>query len=168
MKSADKYLVLIVIGVVVLLVVAFSFALLRPKPTYQEEDTPEGIANNYLFALQQGDFERAYGYLSPTIKHYPASITAFTEDIHNNRWRFNLDSKQKPSLQVESAQVIKDRATVTVQKASFYAGGLFSSGSYTSTFTMTLVRDRKGDGAWKIETADDYWVWCWDSDAGCE
>lgn len=168
MKSADKYLVMILIGVIVLLAVAFRAVLLQPKPTYQPEDTPEGVANNYLFALQQGDYERAYGYLSPDMKHYPASVKAFTANIHSENWRFNFDDDRGPSLQVKSSQINKDRAAVTVQKTTFYAGGLLSSSEYRSTFKMTLVRDAKHNGAWKIESSDDYWAWCWDSQSGCK
>jgi len=77
MKNTDKFLVGIVVGVVVLVATAFAVALLRPKPTYQLEDTPKGVAHNYLLALQQEDYKRAYGYLSPTIEGYPTSAEAF-------------------------------------------------------------------------------------------
>ena len=168
MKNADKYLILIVLGVIALIAIAFSVALLRPKPTYQPEDTPEGVANNYLFALQKSDFERAYGYLSPGIKHYPASVEIFIDDIHRDNWRFNLNDNQSPSIRVESARINKNRATVTVEKTSFYAGGLLQSSEYKSTFEMRLIQNTKDHNAWKIESSDDYWAWCWNYDDGCK
>ncbi len=166
MKKPDKFLIVIVLGVITLIAVAFSVALLRPKPTYLPEDSPESIANNYLFALQQDNDERAYGYLSPRLKSYPASVAAFTEDIRRYNWGFRQADRQLPSLSVESVKIDKDHATVTIKKSSFYGGGLFNSSTYHSTFTMQLIRNNSE--TWKIESSDDYWASCWNHDNGCE
>ena len=53
MKSTDKVLIAIVAGIILLIIVAFVVALAKPEPTYQAEDTPEGVAYNYLLALQR-------------------------------------------------------------------------------------------------------------------
>ena len=73
MKSTDKFLISIVIGIMLLVVVAFGIAFLRPEPTYQSEDTPEGVVHNYLMALQREEYYRAYSHLSPVIPGYPDS-----------------------------------------------------------------------------------------------
>lgn len=62
MKSSGKLLIDIVAGIAVLVLVAFVITLGRSQPTYQAEDTLEGVAYNYLLAIQKQDFERAYGY----------------------------------------------------------------------------------------------------------
>jgi len=46
MKITDKFLIGSVAGVILLVSVAFAVAFLRPKPTYQSDDTPEGVAHN--------------------------------------------------------------------------------------------------------------------------
>ena len=55
MKSPDKFLIGIIIAVVVLLAVVFGVILSRPAVEYQSEDTPAGVAHNYLLALQDED-----------------------------------------------------------------------------------------------------------------
>ncbi|HLB50476.1 MAG TPA: hypothetical protein VJL59_25930 [Anaerolineales bacterium] len=163
MKSTDKFLIGIVGGVILLIVVAFAVAFLRPKPTYLPDDTPEGVAHNYLFALQQKDYARAYGYLSPTISGYPKSAEVFADDVNDYSWYFGEASN---TLQVESSSITGDRAVVLVRETVFYEGGLFNSSQYANTFEMTLRRDAKS-GAWKIVESDSYWAWCWNNSDGC-
>ncbi len=165
MKNTDKFLIGIVAGVLVLVIAAFAVAFLRPKPAYQSEDMPEGVAHNYLFALEQADYERAYGYLSPTLKGYPASAEAFTDDVHDYSWTFRLENST--TLEVESTRLTGDRAFVTVRETTFYEGGLFNSGEYSNTFDVTLVQVA-GSGEWKIISSDSYWAWCWDDKDGCQ
>ncbi len=165
MKKPDKFLVWFVIAVALLVVTAFAIALLRPKATYQPEDKPEGVAFNYLFALQQKDYERAYGYLSPSIRGYPADLSDFRRDIES--YAGNFDSLQSPSttLEILSAEVTGKTAIVKVKETHFYEGGLFDSGEYSNTFGVTLRQE--GDGSWKIEKADSYWAYCWNDWRGC-
>ncbi|MFQ5854248.1 MAG: hypothetical protein ACE5LU_01190 [Anaerolineae bacterium] len=163
MKGTDRFLIGIVAGVVLLVGVAFAVAFLRPEPSYRPEDTPEGVAHNYLFALQQEDYARAYGYLSPTLKGYPASVEIFTEDIHDHRWSFRTD-RDSVTLEVESARITGNRVLVSVRETRFYGRRLFDSSQYTNTFDMKLQRE---NGAWKIIASDSYWLECWDELRGC-
>jgi hypothetical protein len=165
MKNTDKFLIGIVVGVALLVGVAFGLALVRPKPAYQADDKPEGVAHNYLLALQQQEYARAYGYLSPTLKGYPASAENFAADIQNNRWNFRLDDTST-ALEVVSAAVTGEQATVTVRETSFRAGGLFDSNQSATTFYMTLRRNAE-NSAWQITSSDSYWAYCWDTNAGC-
>jgi hypothetical protein len=156
MKSTDKFLVGIVVGVILLVAVAFVVTLIQPVPTYQTEDTPEGVVHNYLLALQKGDYQRAYNYLSPTLEGYPASVDRFTEDVKDSRWRFRLDADV--TLAVDSAEVTGSRAMVEVRESRFYSGDLFDSNQYTTIFEIKL---RLEDGGWKIVDSDHYFAWCW-------
>jgi hypothetical protein len=159
MKKIDKFLIGIVTGIILLVVVAFIFALNKPKQTYQSDDNPKGVAFNYLFALQQGDYERAYGYILPSISGYPRTLNIFIDDIKDNSWRFNGLNSSSTTLEVESTDITGQRADVEIRETRFYEGDLFSSGQYTSTFQMELRQDKNGD--WKIVESDDYWIWCW-------
>lgn len=165
MKKTDKILLGIVAGILLLVIVAFVVALSKPKPTYQAEDTPEGVAFNYLFALQQKDYERAYSYLSPSIRGYPKNANAFSEDVRDRSYHFRDLHDSSYSLDVGSVYIAGMRADVSIQETHFYEGDLFYSGQYTSTFTMNLRQDKNGD--WKIEASDDYWLWCWNHEKGC-
>jgi hypothetical protein len=164
MKKTDKFLIAIVAGVVFLVLVVFAVALLRPnQPTYEPDDTPEGVAHNYLLALQLEEYERAYGYLSPTLPGYPADVETFERNVSNDRWSFGYYDDDV-SLAVEAVDVSGDRAKVVVRKTEFYQGGPFDSGQSSSTFEMVL---RHEDGAWKITESDRYWASCWESSEGC-
>jgi hypothetical protein len=165
MKGADKFLIGIVAGIVLLVGAVLVVVLLRPsQPSYQPDDTPEGVAHNYLLALQLEEHERAYGYLSPTLPGYPDDLEAFERDVEDNRWSFGYFD-DSVSLAVESSDVSGDRAEIVVRRTQFRRGGLFDSGQYSSTFDMTLRREA---GAWKITESDRYWASCWGRKDGCQ
>lgn len=165
MKKPDMFLIGIVAGVVLLVVVAFSVALLRPKAAYQPEESPEGVAFNYLFALQQDDYERAYGYLSPSISGRPYSASAFMSDIDDHSYTFRGLENNSTTLNIESVKVTGKTAIVQIKETRFYEGGLFDSNEYTNFFDVTLRQDTNGD--WKIIDADHYWLDCWNKVKGC-
>jgi hypothetical protein len=161
MKTTDRVLFSIVLGIVLLIAVALVVTLMRSEPTYQAENTPEGVAHNYLLALQKEENERAYGYLSPTLKDYPASVKEFIEDIDNYSWRFDRDRNKS----IKSAKITANRATVTVRESRFRGGDLFDSGQSTSVFKMELYLE---DSEWKIVYSSYYFARCWDQEKGCE
>ena len=149
--------------VVFVVIVAFAITLARPESAYRAEDTPEGVAHNYLLALQQHEHARAYGYLSPTLPGYPDNESAFARHINDQSWLFRRT--EDVTLAVDSAKVSGDRATVQVRESRFRGGGgLFDSSQSTTTFDMTLERE---GGAWKIVDADYYFARCWKFDRGC-
>jgi hypothetical protein len=167
MITTDKFLTGIVLGIVLLVLVAFAAAFLRPQPSYQPEDTPEGIVHNYLLAMQQEDFERAYSYLSPAIEGYPPTLEAFTQYIWENPWEFRLSEDTRTrEVEVVSSRVTGKRVAVTVLETYFYQGGLFDSNQYTNTFEIRLEREASSN-AWKIVEAESYWFWCWSDKDAC-
>jgi hypothetical protein len=163
MKSPDKFLMGIIIGVVVLLAVVFGVILTRPAEEYQAEDTPEGLAHNYLLALQYEDYQRAYSYLSPSLSGYPKSPIEFKRAVERDRWRFRTDSSI--SMTVESSELLgEDQAVVEVRETRFFSGDLFSSSQSTIDFEIYLVLE---DDQWKIKDADYYFAACWTRPEGC-
>ena len=163
MKGTDKFLFGIVIGAVLLAAIAFGVAMTRPEPSYQADDTPEGVAHNYLLALLNEDFARAYGYLSPMMFDYPADVEEFEFELEEFRFRYNLEASV--SLSIASVEVRGQRATVEVSETTFYQGGLFDSSQFTRNFDIGLELE---DGEWKITNADSYFAWCWDTPEGCQ
>lgn len=165
MQRTDKVLIGIVAGVVVVVLAAFALLLLRPRPVYVADDTPEHIVHNYLLALQQEDYERAYGYLLPSLSGHPGSVDAFIAQIHERSWAFDLDNDAN-SFQIDPAVVTGDHATVPVTQRSFYEGGLFGSGSYENRFAFSLSRPDASLG-WKISRSSQLWLSCWNDLGGC-
>lgn len=162
MKSYDKFLVAIVVGAGLLIVAAFAIMLLRPKAEYHSEDSPEGIAHNYLLAVQKGDYERAYGYLAPSLSGIPGDLEEFIENIEDRSWSFRLDTDA--TLQVESVRTTGDLAVVTIRETRFYASGIFDNYQETDTFKMDLS---PYDSAWRITDSERYFARCWDVIGGC-
>ncbi|MCP4421445.1 MAG: hypothetical protein GY805_32955 [Chloroflexi bacterium] len=164
MKGANKFLVGMIIGIVVLIVTALVVVMTRPDPTFRAEDTAEGVAYNYLLALQQGDYERAYGYISPKINCYPSNVDRFISELNRG------SSLDESSFSVDSAFVSGQRATVTVQETRFSQGDLLDSSQSTSSFEIVLARD---GNTWKITTVNGYyyygnfWSGRWDRNNNC-
>ena len=164
MKGTDRFLIGVVAGVVLLVGVTIAVVLLRSgEVTYQPDDTAEGVAHNYLLALQREDYERAYGYLSPTLPGRPANVQEFTKDAEDHAWSFSQG--ENVSLAIEAVRVTGDRATVSIRETTYYRGGVFDSGQYTTSFDMTLRRE--GD-EWGVVKADRYWWRCWNRAAGSD
>jgi hypothetical protein len=162
MKRSDKYLILIVAGALLLVAITLVVTLTRPEPAYRDEDTPEGVAHNYLLALQQEDFERAFGYLSPSLDGHPEDVDAFREDIRRYSWRFQVS--EDTTLSIVSSKTSDDDATVTVRETRFVVGDLFESSERIRTFEMALAREGSD---WMIEDADSYFAPCWNTEQGC-
>jgi len=163
MKSTDKFLIGIVAAIVLLIIAALVVTLTQPEPTYQAEDTPEGVAHNYLMALNKEEFDRAYGYLSPVLAGYPASAGKFAEHVQDYSWSFRLNVDT--TLLVESARITGNQGIVRVRESRFRGGDLFDSGQSTSVFDVEL---RLEDEEWKIVDADYFFARCWRREAGCK
>ena len=125
-------------------------------------NTPEGIAHNYLFALEKGDYPRAYSYLSPGVKGYPEDSDEFIISIEDNSIQFDLDSIT--SLQFESVFSGEETAIINIKETTFSEGGIFGSSEYTRSFEMNLDLE---NGEWKITESDRYFAWCWGMEVGC-
>ena len=161
-QNSNKLLAGIVIGIILLVAAAFLLVLNRPAPEYQSEDSPDGVTHNYLLALQKGDYERAFGYLSPALEH-PADPEAFLQSIEDSAWDFQLN--QDVSLTIEStAQISDTKAAVKVHQTTFYNDGLFSGSPNSQTFTMRLENQ---NGEWKLVDGDLYWSYCWGDNENC-
>jgi len=161
-KSVDKFLLAIVIGAILLVIIVFIITLTKPKQNYLPENTPEGVAHNYLFALEKGDYPRAYSYLSPGVKGYPEDSDEFIISIEDNSFQFNLDSIT--SLQFESVFSGEETAIINIKETTFSEGGIFGSSEYTRSFEMNLDLE---NGEWKITESDRYFAWCWGMEDGC-
>ena len=164
MKRVDWFLLGIAGSAILLVTVALVIAVTTPDPTYESEDTPAGVAHNYLFALRHDDLERAYFYIYPSIKNYPVSSSEFTELAMHNRWILDKDRDGNATLHVESSTIKGDFATVYVREARFFSEGLFNNGQDIHTFRMQL---RLTEGEWKLPDSDSYWLHCMHDEDGC-
>lgn len=161
MRTTDKVLLGIVVGALLLAGGAFVLVLIRPEPTYGAEDSPEGVAHNYLLALQREDYSRAYGYLSPNLPGYPTSAQEFERQMEDS---FHLQGINELSFTVGTAVIDGSQATVEFLETVFYDGGPLDPGQYTNTFQMDLEQI---GAEWRIADSQRYMLDCWKSFGEC-
>lgn len=159
MKGSDKFLLAIVLGIAVLVAAAIILVLRLPPPTYLPEDTPEGVVSNYLLALREGNYERAYGYLSPDLVGFPPNAAEFAVDVQQNRWQF--ESGSNITLAVQNSQTFSDGTARVEILRTTYNSGPFGGGQYSNTFGLSLAPD---NGSWRLVDGEDFWFYCWSNE----
>jgi len=146
------YIILGVIGALVVIALALFFVR-RGMQKYGPEDSPNGVLNNYVLALQMGDFTRAYTYLAED-SGKPTELT-FRQEFSSRQ----LDISTA-SIEVNVAEIAGDNASVSVTLRS--NNGLFGE-TYPNIQSGTLVRQ---GGVWKINSLPNpYWGWDWYNNA---
>ena len=164
-KHTDKYLIGIVVGSIVLVITSMFMVQSMPEPSYKDGVSPESVAHNYLLALHQDDYVRAYSYLSMQLDGYPQTADEFEDLVLNNSWDFRIDDNDNVQTEVIEVDIEDDRARVLVRETTFYSGGIFSDGYDSSTFRMTLRLD---NNVWKIRSASRYWSNCLNDTSACQ
>jgi hypothetical protein len=150
----DQFLVAILIGIAVLVVISLTlFFMRRGEANYTEENTPEGIIQNYVLALQKKDFEKAYGYLAKDAKM--PEFATFREFFITS-----FESYNRAGLTFGTSSITGNTAFVTVIVQRNY-GGPFNEISRMHE-TVDLVNQ---DGTWKIRKfPDPFWGYDWYGD----
>ncbi len=144
----DRFLTGILIGIALLIVAALVvFFTRQSKGTYVSESTPDGVVHNYVLAVLQRDYQKAYGYLAD-LKDKP-TISQFRQAFAVGRL-----NPGDSGIKIGSSSVIGDDATVQVSMV-YSPGDPFSSG-YNNVGTAQLVRQ---NGVWKISSMPAYNLW---------
>jgi hypothetical protein len=148
----DRFLTGILIGIGALVVIALVvFFTRKDNQTYIGEDTPEGVVHNYVLAVLNKDYEKAYGYLANL--EYKPTYEEFRRPF--------LNAQVNPSttaVDVGRSEISGDEASVEVSQI-YNQGDPFSSG-YRDTQRAILV---KQNGAWKLSSmpAYNFWDYSW-------
>jgi len=147
----DRFLIGILAAICLLVVLSLVLFLLRKDTqAYLPEAAPEGMVNNYVLALQQGDYQRAYRYLAekqnkPTYEQFRRSFFNNQLDVHGTGVRIGT-----PEISGQEAFI-----EVTVIHS---AGDPFSR-EWNTTETAVLVSQA---GGWRISQMPyPYWGWDW-------
>jgi hypothetical protein len=146
----DRFLRGILIGIAVLAVLATALFFLRQsRQEYSEEDTPQGVVQNYVLALQKGDYQRAYGYLSANGQ---PEFSKFRLDLLNQRSQF-----ADAAVEVLSVQVMGKDANVSLSILR-NNGGLFGDLSREAQSAALIQENAK----WKIaQMPYPFWSFDW-------
>jgi hypothetical protein len=133
-RGAASNLVLITIGAATALLVGVSLFLALQPPTQFDPQSPQGTAQGYFQAINDGDDELAESYL--------------TDDLRgcSSEWWYN-DPESARRVVITETKIDGDTAKVKVDITVTYGDEPFGGGSYDREETMTM--QRVGDG-WLI------------------
>ena len=156
MNSSRRWLVIfaVVIGVLVIATVSLVLFTKGNNVTLLPEDTPQGVVQRYLIALQEKDYQLAYSYLSfdssvktpyTSYSDWLISMTAMPAISSQSVWKATLGQ----------VTLNDDSASVEVTIDTFRMGGLFSDSQYTQLIIFQLSRT---EGVWHI-TSPTYVYW---------
>jgi hypothetical protein len=143
---AKKWLIVGVTLLVGLLVAAVAMAVVNTRGArLLPADSPEGVVQRYLQALEREDYPEAYSYLSSDV-HSRCSLDDF---VGRGYWPYSEENQVtlKKTERYDDSAVV--RATVTVDHGDAPFGS--SEYSYERTFQLKLER-----GQWRL-TGLDWW-----------
>src|SRR5512140_3284366 len=144
----DRFLTGILIGIALLIAAALAVYFTRhDQGAYVPETTPEGIVHNYVLAVLNRDYQKAYGYLAD-LDHKP------TFDQFRQAFAVGRLTPSGNGIKVGKATITGNDATVDVSMV-YTPSDPFSSG-YNNDGTAQLVRQ---NGAWKISSMPTYNLW---------
>ena len=144
----DRFLTGILIGIGLLVVVALAvFFTRKDTQTYVSDETPEGVVHNYVVAVLNKEYEKAYSYLAdldnkPTYEEFRDSFLKGMVNPNNS------------GVDVGQSDITGDDATVEVTLV-YNPSDPFSTG-YRDTQRAILV---KQNGIWKISSMPQYNFW---------
>lgn len=147
----DRFLLGILVGIAVLIVVALGLFFTRQDTqTYLTADTPEAVVFNYVLAVTEKDYQKAYSYLAD-LDHKP-TYDEFRQSFFNG-----MVSPDEVGVDVGEATVHGDEANVEMNMV-YSASDPFTSG-YRNEDHALLVRQ---DDAWKISSMPyNFWDYNW-------
>ena len=144
----DKFLTGILIGIGVLIVIALAlFFTRKDTKQYTTDDTPEGVVYNYVLAVFNRDYEKAYGYLAD-LKNKPTY-----EEFRKSFFNGNINPGNT-GVDVGTVEINGDEAVVNISLV-YAPSDPFSSRSENIDRALLV----KQDGTWKISAMPSYSFW---------
>lgn len=156
MKTSSRTLIGFGIAIAVLVIVTVILVLTtgRGNAPLLAINTPEGVVQRYLVAVQEKNFATAYNYLAPYDPKNPDNPTqtydnwlSSAQNSGNSTWKANLGQ----------VNITGDTASVTVIVDVFRAGGPF--GNPVSTNNMNFMLKKTGANWLIISPTDLYWLY---------
>jgi len=147
----DRFLTGILIGIGVLILLALGLFFLRQdKREYIADTTPEGVVHNYVLAILNKDYEKAFGYLAD-LENKP-TYEEFRQSYFNG-----MVNPEDTGVDVGTAEINGDEAVVTL--TLFYSYSDPFSSRYESTDQALLVNQ---NGDWKLSSMPyNFWDYNW-------
>jgi hypothetical protein len=148
----DKFLTGILIGIGVLIVLALTLFFMRRdgQRDYVADTTPEGVVHNYVLAVLNKDYQKAYSYLAD-LEHKP-TYEEFRQSFFNG-----MVNPSNAGVEVGTAEINGDEAIVTL--SVYYSANDPFESRYTSQDRALLVTQ---SGMWKLSAMPpNFWGYNW-------
>lgn len=147
----DKFLTGILIGIGVLILLALGLFFTRQdNREYVADTTPEGVVHNYILAVLDKDYAKAYGYLAD-LEHKP-SYEEFRQSFFNG-----MINPANAGVEIGATDVNAKEAVVTL--SVYYANTDPFSSRFASEDLALLVEQ---DGLWKLNSMPyNFWDYNW-------
>lgn len=147
----DKFLTGILIGIGALILLALALFFTRQeRREYIADTTPDGVVHNYVLAVLNKDYQKAYGYLAD-LENKPA---------YEEFRRSFFDGTVNPgSAGIEIGEVETHENEAIVSLTIYYSNTDPFSTRYGSPDRALLV---KQNGAWKLSSMPyNFWDYRW-------
>ncbi|MBP6177133.1 MAG: hypothetical protein KA473_09575 [Anaerolineales bacterium] len=147
----DKFLTGILLGIGGLVVLALVLFFTRQeKRDYIADDTPDGVVHNYVLAVLNKDYQKAYGYLAD-LDHKP-TYEDFRQSFFNG-----MVNPVDAGVDIGAVNINADEAVVSL--SIYYASNDPFSSRYASEERALLV---KQNGNWKLNSMPyNFWDYNW-------
>ena len=144
----DRFLTGILIGIAILVVLALAVFFIRSDTqTYISEDSPEGVVHNYVLAVLNNDYEKAYNYLAD-LENKP------TYEEFRDAFLKGMVNPDNATVDIGGSEIHSDTASVEVVMI-YNPSDPFSTG-YRDVQRAILV---KQNGTWKLSSMPYYYFW---------
>jgi hypothetical protein len=152
LMKQDRFLMGILVGIGILMVLALIvFFTRKDTQTYISEDAPEGVVHNYVVAVLNKDYEKAYSYLAD-LDHKP------TYEEFRDSFLKGMVNPSGYAVDIGQSEIIGDNATVEIALI-YNSSDPFSSGYRDTSQRAILV---KQNGLWKISSMPyNLWDYSW-------
>jgi hypothetical protein len=144
----DRFLTGILVGIAVLVVIALAvFFIRKDKQSYISEDAPEGVVHNYVLAVLNKDYQKAYSYLAD-LENKP------TYEQFRDSFLKGMINPNNSAVDVGKSEISGDTASVEV--AMIYSQSDPFSTGYRDVQMAILVKQSNG---WKLSSMPYYYFW---------
>lgn len=147
----DKFLMGILLGIGALVVLALVLFFTRQdKRDYIADDAPDGVVHNYVLAVLNKDYQKAYSYLAD-IEHKP-TYEDFRQSFFNG-----MVNPVDAGVDIGSVDINADEAVVSL--SIYYSSNDPFSSRYASEERALLI---KQNGNWKLNSMPyNFWDYNW-------
>ena len=147
----DKFLTGILIGIGALILLALTLFFTRQeKRDYVANNAPDGVVHDYVLAVLNKDYQKAYGYLAD-LEHKP-TYEEFRQSFFNG-----VVNPNDTGVDVGSVEIHADEAVVNL--SVYYSNNDPFSSRYASEDRALLVKQK---GEWKLNSMPySFWDYSW-------